>query len=923
MTFDAGRIEATAHLNNTPFRQGLVELQRLGKEAERPVSVPVRADTGDAEGKLIRLEERLKRISGEDVTPNIDVQGLARANTELSILEARMHRMSRGGGSAGGGAGGGGFLGALGRAGSHAPGMLPLALGAAAPLAVPAAGLLAGAGAGLLTPLGAGAIGAGIFGAAAKSSIQTVQKDVQKLTQLTNQYNAATTNKQRAAVLAKEQALWKGLDPAQRAAVKNVQTLDESWKRFQHRLEPQSFAALAGGAKVATTGLNYLLPTARFVGNEIADLEKRAQHAFTQPFWHQFFGNFLPGEAARAVDTFGTAFGHLLSGGAHLMQAFAPLGHDLENVIVRLTGKFDTWTQGGGPVRFVNWVEKNGPGAAKALEGLAHGMEGLGKGLSPIAAVELKALTPVLNFIGDLGDQHPAVITAVGAALLTVGGGLKAIQAAKGLGSVGSTIKGLLLGGGGGPGGRGGTPASPLYVWDVNGSGGGGIPPVGGKKGPLGNLPVLGLPLTAAYLATQGGDVAPGQTHYVSGGSDAKALSDAIHQLVMHFPGGDFAKAPKVATQLYAASYNRTGGQTSVNIPSAVAFLQKYGNSAQLDALAKKYPQIAAAVKEASRQENVLNHYLSVNTGLAAASAAAQTRAAASIRRAFAGIPAWVKAAENAASSGGFQIGKNLTAGIIIGIRQGQDKVALQMVSVVNGALHAGRTTAKLGSPSKITTQYGRWIAEGLAVGFAQQIPQVEALFSKRTAGALRTIAGIAASRLASARQQLSTDQQAKAGYVSQLQGQFMPGVAGAFNQAGGVDSISGYFSGAAGTNQRLLGDLRTLQGRHLAPAIIRDILEQGPQQGLNLAESILLGNSGSIASINKNYATDLASAKGLAAFGGNLAYGSTVARDQHLVDVLTALVHELRTHPEVVVKINDREIARANRTGTAKNKRR
>lgn len=233
------------------------------------------------------------------------------------------------------------------------------------------------------------------------------------------------------------------LSPAERKAAEETDKLEKVWTHFQQALEPESFKLLATGLDIVTKALRDAEPMTKAVGDDIDSLAKRADDALSQPFWKNFFGDFLTVEAPRAVDALGTTVGNVVTGIAHLSEVWTPLGHSLETEMVSISSRFDQWTQGSGPVRFMQIVERDGPVAAKAVESLAHALVGIANGVEPIGRIELQALTPVLNFIGDLGKQDPAVITALGIAYLTVAGGLKAIAAAN---SVKKTLDNAKLG---------------------------------------------------------------------------------------------------------------------------------------------------------------------------------------------------------------------------------------------------------------------------------------------------------------------------------------------------------------------------------------------------------------------------------------------------------------------------------------------
>lgn len=498
-----------------------IQLRRVGTITSKPrVSVE---GVERANLQLDALELKLRALGASTARPNVGGAGGGGLFSRLAAAGGR-----------------GGFFGGLGS-------LLVGGSAAAVPLGVGALGL----GAGFLSPTIAGGTGLGLFGAASKSAITRVADTQKKLDALNARIantpatvttgaprtaaqqaaaqarlTAAQANLRRAqyvggaariasaqsSVASAQAALQAGgqhtkanpelaklqkqrtellakMTPAERKAAEGIERLDKGWVKFQRGIEPQTFKVVADGTAIITRGLHDLLPMTKAVGDDVDDLAKRAQKAFKDPFWQQFFGQFLTREAPRAVNALGTTVGNIGTGLAHLAEDFTPLGHDLEDSFVRWSAMFDKWTQGQGPARFVALVERDGPVAADALKALASGATGLAKGLEPIGRIELQALTPVLNFIGKLGDEHPAVITALGAAYLSVAGGLKAIAGVKAVGGALGVLTGGRIGGKGGGilGGISKTEPVPVYV--VNeGFGGAGIGGrIGGNAGKLGS----------------------------------------------------------------------------------------------------------------------------------------------------------------------------------------------------------------------------------------------------------------------------------------------------------------------------------------------------------------------------------------------------------------------------------------------------
>jgi hypothetical protein len=905
---------------------------RLDRLRAQVATARVDADTDAARRRLDALDVQLRRIGLITSRPRVTVDGVERANLQLDSLALRLSTINAAGGGSGGrgggvGAAGGGWLSRFARSGGPNPGWLGLTAGAVLPLLPGATGLAAGAGASLLTPTVAGLIGLGGFGLAAKSSVKTVETDVKKLNTLVGQYNAATTDKQRAAVLAKEQLLWKSLDPAQRQAVKNVQALDAMWAGFQKRLEPQTFGAVAAAGRLGRTGLGLLYPSAAAAGTSVIGLEQSTNRKLQSPFSRYLARDVLPGETQRAIQAGGVALQNTLAGLAHTLVAFSPLGADLEQWLDRTSARFEKWSEGSGPSKFVYWVEREGPPAAKALGGLAHSLEGLGNGFAPIARLELAALTPALNFLGDLGKAHPEVITAVGVGLLSVAGGLKAVALAKGAAGVLSKIPGLGGGGGGGGGivGRvlggaaapGSSPAHPAYVIVLDKAGvpgppGAGTPREGGRAG--GRLGTLGrMVAQAAPFAV----VAPAH------------LEDINGYLAAH-PGsfGAATLPPSNAQKLAGIAALGPAGVAAIQSQSArvSAMIANGASGPQLQVLTKLERDLQAALDAASKAGDQYAGKIRTLAPVEAAAARATATHTEKIQRQWAALglaPHYVGLAEAAAAAGGRRIGQSISVGMTQGIENGFKVHVLRAVTkMADGSIKVVSTKLEFGSPSKLMRRYGQWAGQGLGLGFLDSIPGVEAAFAKGSTAGIKAVRASLLSRLASAQQQRTADIGARSQFAAGLTSQFVGGLnlAGAIGPSGNVGNLSAYIGNYAKSLRTLASDEKQLRGKHLSPGLL-DMITQvaaanGPAAGIALATSILSGRSGSINSLNRSFGKVSAYAGAVAGQDAGAQYAATLAKDDQMISLLTRLVDLAEKYPQAVTAAFDRTVKGARAHG-------
>lgn len=223
---------------------------RFGDKAERAtlkartgysrMTASMERDSAKLELALDKIDSKLESISQKKPTPKIDVQGLAKANLELSAFEARLTRLDHrrvgptlGAGipsagrvlGAGGGGGGFGSTGAFASTGGGigiATSRVGLLAGAAA-AALPVVQALTGAATGLAGSLGGAVLGAGVGGFPAVggliggvSSIAAVaiplKKNITAATKAQGEYNEAVAQYGRSSKEAVEAK--KGMDEA-------------------------------------------------------------------------------------------------------------------------------------------------------------------------------------------------------------------------------------------------------------------------------------------------------------------------------------------------------------------------------------------------------------------------------------------------------------------------------------------------------------------------------------------------------------------------------------------------------------------------------------------------------------------------------------------------------------------------------------
>ena len=93
-------------------------------------------------------------------------------------------------------------------------------------------------------------------------------------------------------------------------------------------------------------------------------------------------------------------------------------------------------------------------------------------------------------------------------------------------------------------------------------------------------------------------------------------------------------------------------------------------------------------------------------------------------------------------TNGAFNLGKMISAGVASGISAGQSGVVNAAVAMVKAAINAANSTAEIGSPSKVTTEMGKFWDQGWARGIRNNTRIVTDAASGMVTQAIRTVDG-------------------------------------------------------------------------------------------------------------------------------------------------------------------------------------
>jgi hypothetical protein len=374
-------------------------------QALRDLHAGVKVDA-DTAGAATHMDE-WRAAHGKDLHVGVDVD-TAGATAQLEVLEREETRVRDKAAEAAGVQG----MGALATAGiALGPALIPVMAGVAA-----ATGALGAA-------FGAAAIGAAGVAVVAIPAIKQVTDVQSKLTTLTTAYNAATTDKQRATVLAKERALWEALSGPQQAALRALQAFKGEYEKWSQALQPLVLEILPPLLGAAREGMTLLTPIIKAAAVEMKFLGQDLQLALGSPLWKSFAAS-IAGSTGQAISEFGHIIGNLATGFAGLLQAFTPLALKMGSGLVDLTGKFADWGVHLGESsafhKFLDYVKETGPLVWQALQKLADAVGKIATALAPLAPPLLKGITGLLGIVTKLSTTDLQAI-AVGISAIAVG----------------------------------------------------------------------------------------------------------------------------------------------------------------------------------------------------------------------------------------------------------------------------------------------------------------------------------------------------------------------------------------------------------------------------------------------------------------------------------------------------------------------
>lgn len=226
-----------------------------------------------------------------------------------------------------------------------------------------------------------------------------------------------------------------------------------------------------------------------------------------------------------------------------------------------------------------------------------------------------------------------------------------------------------------------------------------------------------------------------------------------------------------------------------------------------------------------------------------------------------------------------YQAGKDILQGLVNGIKAQMGplySVVHGIAGTISNVLHGH---FKFGSPSKVTYQWGVWLAEGLINGWTGQATRLKDALSTSVQDAMSHLQSVLASRLSALQAQLKTAQSNLASFMSGRHSA-ISGLSSSLAAGPGLSSLFGtdangnptvgnadtYLAGQAASLKKFAQDLKWAEGHGLAPALISQIAQMGAQQGDQILQQFMSGQS-SVAQANA-YERTIQQASGAAARG-------------------------------------------------------
>lgn len=268
---------------------------------------------------------------------------------------------------------------------------------------------------GLGASFAAAGAGATAYGIVASSAISKVVEASDQVSKIQEKIDQADTAKERIAAQKELAAVYADMSAEQRKALQNLQSFKTFWDNYTQSFEKPIFQAFGNSLQIAQNGLNLLKPTITNVADVVVELTEKFNEALQGPAVKGFF-DWLSTNASEAIYNFAVISGNSFMGVMNLLQAFAPMGASVEEVLVRLSRRFAEWSAGLSKSKafqsFIEYAKQNGPVLMGIIGNIFSILKNLFSQLAPVLApmgsTILKAIEGVTGFVANLlSAEHP------------------------------------------------------------------------------------------------------------------------------------------------------------------------------------------------------------------------------------------------------------------------------------------------------------------------------------------------------------------------------------------------------------------------------------------------------------------------------------------------------------------------------------
>ncbi|MDG1603859.1 hypothetical protein P7D05_13625 [Bacillus paranthracis] len=250
----------------------------------------------------------------------------------------------------------------------------------------------------------AAGIGVAAFGAVSISVLGQLFEKADEVSKLEEKIANADTAKEKLAAQKELAAVYDDMSKSQRDALTQLQEFKSFWGDFTKQFENPIFDAFNQGLKLTQATLTNLAPTIGNVSAVFTQLLEELNKYMSGGGLNSFF-EWLSTTASSSLYNWAHIFGNTFSGIFELLQAFTPLGKEMEQGLLSLTEKFKTWAASVGESQgfkdFIEYVKTNGPVLMESLGNLVDFIVDVGIALAPLGEKLLGVFQSITDFLAN------------------------------------------------------------------------------------------------------------------------------------------------------------------------------------------------------------------------------------------------------------------------------------------------------------------------------------------------------------------------------------------------------------------------------------------------------------------------------------------------------------------------------------------